>query len=107
MKQLRCLTVCIVFAAIVTVSAGQPSINFTGTWKMDLAKSNAYGSSAPTSWLLTVRHDVQSVRTVSAQTLQQREVSISSSYATDGRETTNSGGGNEFKSRATGMGMNW
>lgn len=74
--------------------------NFTGAWKLDLAKS-AYGKfPAPASMVRTVLQDGNSLSMTTLQKGQQGEVTTNLKYTLDGKPVTNTTATGDSKSIA-------
>jgi len=74
--------------------------NFTGAWKLNVAKSS-YGSfPAPSSMTRTILHDGDALHLTTLQKGQQGEVTTDLKYTTDGKQVINSTATGETKSVA-------
>ncbi len=74
--------------------------NFTGAWKLNVAKS-AYGSfPAPSSMTRTILHDGDNLHLTTLQKGQQGEVTTDLKYTINGKEVSNSTATGESKSVA-------
>jgi len=78
----------------------QAKPNFSGAWKMNAAKSDFGPMPAPDSRIDKISHEDPSLKDNVTQSGQQGEMTSDLSYSTDGKETTNTIRGNEFKSTA-------
>jgi hypothetical protein len=86
----------IVLAAVQVFAAP----NFTGAWKLNLAKS-AYGSfPAPASVTRTILHDGPTISMTTLQKGQQGETTTTLKYTTDGKPVTNNTATGESQSTA-------
>jgi hypothetical protein len=90
-------------ASILALIVALPALaapNFTGAWRLNVAKSS-YGSfPAPSSMTRTILHDGDMLRLTTLQKGQQGEVTTDLKYTTDGKEVTNSTATGESKSVA-------
>ena len=83
----------------------QSKVNFTGTWKMNPAKSDFGRGAGLTSRLDRISHNDPNLNdTIISQTIEQGEITSTMSYTTDGRESTNYPIGIEYKSSARWVG---
>jgi len=94
-----------VFAAtLLAVAFGslqaQAKPNFSGTWKLNTAKSDFGAMPAPDSRTDKITHEDPDIKDSTTQSNQMGEVSAELKYSTDGKETTNIVRGNEVKSTA-------
>lgn len=78
----------------------QAKPNFSGTWKLNTAKSDFGAMPAPDSRTDTITHEDPDLKDTFTQAGQMGEVTAEMKYSTDGKETTNSVRGNEIKSTA-------
>ncbi len=76
----------------------QAKPNFTGDWKMNVAKSEFGMMPAPTSATLKVTHNEPELKTTLAQVSERGEFTSDSAYTTDGKECVNKGRMGEMKS---------
>ncbi|MGA2132995.1 MAG: hypothetical protein ABSH50_11930 [Bryobacteraceae bacterium] len=74
--------------------------NFTGTWKLNTAKSDFGSMPAPDSRTDKITHADPALTNAFSQSGQMGDVSAEIKYSTDGKETTNVVRGNELKSTA-------
>jgi hypothetical protein len=73
--------------------------NFTGTWKLNIEKSNFGPSPAPQSMIDKIDHQEPVLRLTSTRVDQGAEDSASLSWTTDGKESSNTLRGGEVKSK--------
>jgi hypothetical protein len=88
----------ILLALALGLAQAQAKPNFSGTWKMNAAKSEFGPMPAPDSRTDKISHADPSLKDTVTQSGQQGEMTSDLSYSTDGKETTNTIRGNEFKS---------
>jgi hypothetical protein len=74
--------------------------DFSGAWKMNVAKSDLGQMPMPDKYEMTVTHKEPEVRLVTVTAGQMGERKTETLYRTDGTETTNRMGPNESKSTA-------
>jgi hypothetical protein len=96
---IRQLAVTILVAAFCLLQA-QAKPNFSGTWKLNTAKSDFGAMPAPDSRTDKIAHDDPALTDSVTQNGQMGEVTAELKYSTDGKETTNTVRGNELKSTA-------
>lgn len=88
------------FALILAGSvsaAGHP--DFSGEWKLNLAKSDFGERAAPISSIMKIEHKDPALRVTRTLTTSNGELTTETAYGTDGKETTNKlPGGGEMKS---------
>lgn len=89
--------------ALLTMALGfvqaQAKSDFTGTWKVDTAKSDFGPIPAPDSLTETIVHQDPSLKATIASTGgMQGDMKYDVAYTTDGKECVNKVGENEFKS---------
>jgi len=85
---------------LLTVAFGmaQAKPNFSGTWKVNMAKSDFGALPAPDSRTDKIMHEDPDLKVHVAQISQMGEINYDAVYTTDGKESTNSINGNVFKS---------
>jgi|HubBroStandDraft_4_1064222.scaffolds.fasta_scaffold76440_2 hypothetical protein len=92
------------FVALLAAAFGllpaQAKPNFTGAWKLNVAKSDFGAMPAPDSRNDKIVHDDPALADTIAQSGQMGETTAEMKFSTDGKETTNSVRGNEVKSIA-------
>lgn len=86
--------------------AADPKPNFSGDWKLAVAKSDFGGAPAPQSVLTQIDHKEPEILVRSKVAGPQGAYNTQYRYVTDGRENTNIIRGNEIKSHATWEGAN-
>jgi hypothetical protein len=97
----KLFAIVIVTAAFAVLQAqAQAKPNLTGTWKMDVGKSDFGPAPAPTSQTDKITHDDPSLKISISQTSQMGDLNYDVTYSTDGKETTNTIRGSDFKSIA-------
>src|SRR6202020_1746197 len=72
--------------------------NFSGTWKVNVAKSDFGAMPGPDSRTDKITHADPDLKVHVAQSSQMGELNYDATYTTDGKESTNSLSGNVFKS---------
>lgn len=87
-------------AALALCAAGADTPDFSGTWKMNMAKSDLGQMPVPDKYEMTVTHKEPEVKAVTVTVGQMGERKSEAVYKTDGTETTNRMGQNETKSTA-------
>lgn len=93
-------------ATVLTCAAFAQKPNFTGTWKLNVAKSDFGPLPGPTSQTAVVQHsDPALTMNVSSETDQGKQQNTAN-YTTDGKEVTNKRGPTEVKSTAVWEGNN-
>jgi hypothetical protein len=95
----RLLWMVLIAAAIGLVQA-QAKPNFSGTWKMNVGKSEFGPMPALDSRTDQITHEDPDLKDTTTQSGQMGEVTAELKYSTDGKETTNKIRGNEIKSTA-------
>jgi len=95
-RRLAILTTILLLAAIPLLAAP----NFSGTWKLNTAKSDFGQMPAPDSMTRTIKHDEPTLKIHTKQSGQMGEMEMDSTYTTDGKESSNQMMGNEVKSTA-------
>ena len=92
-----------IFAAALSLSvAGYAwaKPNFTGTWKINAAKSDFGPMPQPDKMERTITHDDPSLKYTTVQTTPNGEVTSDATYKTDGSDTTNKVRGMDVKGNA-------
>jgi hypothetical protein len=88
--------------ALLTLAFGvayaQAKPNFSGTWKVNVAKSDFGAMPGPDSRTDKITHADPDLKVHVAQSSQMGELNYDATYTTDGKESTNSLSGNVFKS---------
>lgn len=87
--------------ALLTLAAGlvqaQAKSDFSGTWKVDAAKSDFGPMPAPDSLTEKIVHEDPSLKVNFVQVGGTGDATYDLAYTTDGKECVNHPGGNEFK----------
>jgi|SRR5580693_2706264 hypothetical protein len=86
---------------VATPAASGPKPNFSGTWKLDIAKSDFGILPPPTSQVDVIEHSEPALKVSTTQEGQEGKQNYTMNFTTDGKEATNSAGGMEFKSILT------
>lgn len=84
----------------------QAKPNFSGTWKVDVNKSDFGPMPAPDSQTEKINHQDPDLKMNVSESGQMGDLNFDLAYTTDGKECTNSVAGNEFKSTLTWDGDN-
>ena len=87
-------------AAACGLLQAQAKPNFSGTWKLNAAKSDFGAMPAPETRTDTITHQDPDLKDSYTQRRQTGEFASEMKYSTDGKETTSSVGGNEIKTTA-------
>ncbi len=91
----------LVFSALLALAVQvQAKPNFTGSWKLNVAKSDFGPMPAPDKRTDKIAHEEPVVKVSTTTVGQQGEFTYDMAYKTDGSESVNSLRGNEFKSVA-------
>jgi hypothetical protein len=93
-KLLMVVVACALAAALPAVAAP----NFSGEWKLNLAKSDFGPMPPPNSRVDKITHEGVNLNVVSKQSRDQGDFTTESKYTTDGKECVNEIRGNPFKS---------
>jgi hypothetical protein len=87
---------------LLTIAFGmahaQAKPNFSGTWKVNVAKSDFGAMPAPDSRTDKIAHEDPDLKVHVAQSGQMGEMTYDAAYTTDGKECANNVNGNVFKS---------
>lgn len=75
--------------AVLTAAPSYAKPNFSGQWKLNVAKSDYGRLPPPTQLLRTVKHEDPKIYVSTTQTSQRGESTASFTYTTDGRESIN------------------
>lgn len=89
----KCFTVLAAFAMTFLAAQSQAATNFSGEWKLNLAKSD-YGpiqQYAPEFMIRTIKHDDPALQISTHQKGAQGEVTTELKYTTDGKPAENKG----------------
>ncbi|MGO4884575.1 MAG: hypothetical protein ACLP59_27710 [Bryobacteraceae bacterium] len=79
------------------LAGAQAKSDFTGTWKVNLAKSDFGAAPAPDSVVETIVHQEPAIKVKYVQVGGTGDVTSDMVYSTDGKESVNHMGDNEFK----------
>lgn len=93
--KLLCLALLMLALGLVQAQA---KTDYSGTWKMNTAKSDFGPAPAPDSIVMKIAHDDPSLKANVAQTGGSGDMTYDMVYTTDGQECVNHPGGNEMKS---------
>jgi hypothetical protein len=87
MRQRRhfALLMILILAALPAIAAP----NFSGTWKLNVSKSDFGQMPAPDSMTRTITHEDPKLKSVTKQSGQNGEFEYEQNYTTDGKECTN------------------
>jgi hypothetical protein len=88
----------LLFAASLTFAADKP--NFSGSWEMDVSKSDFGGSPPPDSFKRKIEHGEPSLILTDEQVSPLGTEKVVRSYTTDGKETSYQWMGGDVKSAA-------
>jgi hypothetical protein len=86
------------FVLLVCAALAQAKPDFTGEWKLDVAKSDFGPMPAPQSMVQKVTHQEPSLKVVSTQVSERGEFTSERNYTTDGKECVNKMRDTEVKS---------
>jgi len=93
----RLTTIAVLFSlAAVLLAMAKP--NFSGSWKLNVSKSDFGQMPAPDSATYKIVHEDPKLRNSVKQSSQAGEFEFEASYTTDGKECVNQMFGNDFKS---------
>ena len=92
MRILACLV------AFAGLAAAAP--DFSGTWKMNAAKSDFGPAPGPSSMVRVVRHEEPKIHIKTTQTTPRGEMVTNLTYTTDGKESINSTRAGDIKATA-------
>jgi hypothetical protein len=90
------VVMCLTLALCGAMAQGKP--NFSGEWKLNVAKSDFGQMPAPTSMVQKVTHNDPALKVVRTQVGDQGEFTTDSTYTTDGKECINTTRMGESKS---------
>jgi hypothetical protein len=96
-RRIRAILPFLFFAA---VAAGMAAPDFTGTWKMDQAKTDFGPIPAPASRVDTIEQHDPVLKVTTTEAREQGRVTAEFRYTTDGKENVNNLRGNAIKSKA-------
>jgi hypothetical protein len=94
----RLMTTMIVIAAVANMTVATDKPDFSGKWKLDLEKSSFGPVPPPATMTRTVGQKGPDITVENAMT--GPEMNLSFHYSTDGKETSNTFMGTDFKSKA-------
>jgi hypothetical protein len=93
-------------ALVLGLGQTQAKPNFSGTWKVNLEKSDFGPMPAPDSQTQKIDHQDPNLKLNISESGQMGDMNFDLAYTTDGKECTNTVAGNEFKSTLTWDGDN-
>ena len=93
-----CLSALLLLTAAAGVVQAADKPNLSGTWKLDVAKSDFGPLPTPESQVEKITHEDPSLKINVAQTGEMGDLNFDLAYTTDGKECTNTIAGNEMKS---------
>jgi hypothetical protein len=85
---------------VLGIASAQTRPNLSGTWKLNIAKSDFGRGPTPDARTDKIVHEDPNLKDTITQSNQQGEITYDMNYFTDGKETTNTIRKNEFKSVA-------
>lgn len=85
-------------ALLLYAAMAQAKSDFTGEWKLDVAKSDFGQMPAPQSAVQKIAHDEPNLKVVSTQVSSRGEFTSERNYTTDGKECVNKMRNSEVKS---------
>ncbi len=98
-RYMRRLFPLVLLSLAVGLVAAQAKPNLSGTWKVNVSKSDFGPVPAPDSQVSKITHEEPSLKMNVAETGQMGDMNYDLAYTTDGKESTNTVAGNEFKSK--------
>ena len=81
--------VCLVLLLAVSTKAQDAKPDFSGTWNLDVAKSDFAGAPAPDSIVHVIEHKDPNLKITTTQKGQQGELTNTRNLTTDGKESVN------------------
>ena len=93
-------------AAFATFAVAQTKPNFSGTWKLNVSKSDFGVLPGPESRTDIIDHNEPAIKINTSQEGSQGKMAATVNYTTDGKEVTNTIGPREIKSTAAWEGSN-
>jgi hypothetical protein len=102
LKEATRLSAWLLLTAAFGIMQAQAKPNLTGTWKVDVTKSDFGSMPAPDSQTEVITHEDPNLKISVAQTGEMGDLNFDLAYTTDGKECTNTVAGNEMKST-----LNW
>lgn len=104
----KALPVVCVMLLLAASTRAQDKPNFSGTWNLDVAKTDFGGAPAPDSIVHVIEHKEANLKITSTQKSQQGELTNTRNLTTDGKENINKmrtmAGEQEVKSTSTWIG---
>jgi hypothetical protein len=97
---IRCFTHIAAAIALAAFPALAARPNFTGEWKLNVAKSDFGQMPSPTSASYKITHEDPKLKNAIKQSSEMGDVEFESNYTTDGKESTNQVFGSPVKSTA-------
>jgi hypothetical protein len=88
MKKVLSTSACALLFAVVAL-AQNATPNFTGTWTLDVAKSDFGPAPPPDSVVMTIDHKEPTVKSTTVQKSSQGDATNEATVTTDGRENVN------------------
>lgn len=96
----RAVTATLFLVSFAAASFAQTKPNFTGTWKLNVSKSDFGMLPAPESQTMVVTHTDPSIKADVSGVGPQGKQDSKLTYSTDGAETVNKTGGRDIKTKA-------
>jgi hypothetical protein len=87
----KCFTVFAAFAMTFLAAPSQAATNFTGVWKLNLAKSDFGPAPQPDFMIRTIKHDDPALQISTHQKGARGEATSELKYTTDGKPAENKG----------------
>ncbi len=87
-------------ASMILAVSALAGPNFSGSWKLNTAKSDFGMMPPPSSMTQTIKHEDPNLEVASKQVRDEGEFEATSKYTTDGKESTNEMRGMQMKSTA-------
>ncbi len=87
-------------ATLALAAAPGPKPNFSGSWKVNLDKSDYGPMPKPQKWERTISHNDPVLKYTTVQTGPQGEITTETTYTTDGKECVNRYRGQDVKGSA-------
>jgi hypothetical protein len=82
-------TICVALVFVASTTAQDAKPDFSGTWHLDVAKSDFGGAPAPDSIVSVVEHKDPNLTITTTQKSQQGELTNTRNLTTDGKENVN------------------
>ncbi len=102
----RAVTASIFLISFAALALAQDKPNLTGTWKLNITKSDFGAIPGPDSQTLVIEHTDPAVKIVSSQAGAQGSMDATINFTTDGKEASNNMGGRDVKSTSVWDGRN-